>query len=311
MNNRFLHILREEGIVDEGGNPPSGGEPEGGGMQAALNNIDANKSQEPQQPSTPEFHISEEFADREWAKNIKSQQDLEQQFDNNQKLIGRKGIIIPGEEASEQEWAEYHRSLGVPDSVDDYELPQIEALKDVEPSEEALAEDKAFKELFKKHNVPKDMAAALYQDYKQQLYDQEVGANQEFNQFLDQLYGADPKVKSEKLTAFTERLQEALDPKYLPVIDRMDNASKLVLAGAVEMMHKRYGREGTFITPKTSDNSGTGRTQQAIQDDLIALHSKYNNVRAFSPEYTEYQKQENALKTELEKVLNKNVSNTY
>lgn len=321
LTSNFLCILREDGVVDEGGNPPGGGgttppegttSPEGtdtgnSGMQAAINNM--NKSGEP--PATPEFTVSQEFADREWAKNIKSQRDLEEQFDNNQKLIGRKGVLIPGENATEQEWAEYHRSMGVPASADDYELPQIEALKEYERTESDLAEDKAYKELFKKHNVPKETAAKLYQDYKQQLFDQEQAQTQEFNQFLDQLYGKDNNVKSEKLAKFKEALQSSLDAKYLPLIDRMDNASKLLLAGVTEMLHKRYGQAGTFIEPKTGNTGSTGRTQDSIQQDLIALHSKYHGVKPFTQEYQEYQKQENALKSELDKVLSKNVSNTY
>lgn len=58
----------------------------------------------------------------ELAKQANPIDELYKQFDNQQSLIGRKdlGLQVPGEQATEQEWKDFHVKLGAHDSADKY-----------------------------------------------------------------------------------------------------------------------------------------------------------------------------------------------
>jgi hypothetical protein len=56
---------------------------------------------------------------------INSIEDMAKSYVNAQGLIGKKGVIIPGEGASEEDWNKFHTDMGRPQEADAYEAPQI------------------------------------------------------------------------------------------------------------------------------------------------------------------------------------------
>jgi len=51
---------------------------------------------------------------------------LVKEFVNAQSLIGRKGILPPGEHSTIEDWARFYKQLGRPDSPEGYDLSKIE-----------------------------------------------------------------------------------------------------------------------------------------------------------------------------------------
>lgn len=48
--------------------------------------------------------------------------ELARSFIETKKLVGQKGVTVPGENATDQEWAAFHRSIGTPESADGYKI---------------------------------------------------------------------------------------------------------------------------------------------------------------------------------------------
>lgn len=45
------------------------------------------------------------------------------------KTVGKDGVRVPKEDAPPEEWAKFHQALGVPETPDKYELPEIEGIQ--------------------------------------------------------------------------------------------------------------------------------------------------------------------------------------
>ena len=66
--------------------------------------------------------VQSKFKDNSVVMNTKSAEDAITQLINAQKLVGSNKVALPGENASEDEWAEFFSKVGRPDTADDYKL---------------------------------------------------------------------------------------------------------------------------------------------------------------------------------------------
>lgn len=57
-------------------------------------------------------------------KPIKDITSLAKSYVHAQQMVGKDKVIIPGKNASEQEWNQLYQKLGLPESVDKYEVPE-------------------------------------------------------------------------------------------------------------------------------------------------------------------------------------------
>lgn len=83
---------------------------------------------------------------------------LTKAFIHAQSLVGKKGAIVPGEKATEEEWQSFYKAIGVPDS-EKYDVP---APKDYKMPDEM---SKAFKEVALKNGLLPKQAAGLLDWY--------------------------------------------------------------------------------------------------------------------------------------------------
>ena len=95
------------------------------------------------------------YRDVEWAKNVKSPEDLFTQFDNAQKLIG-KSVQVPAEDAPPEDWGKVYNKLGRPEKPEDYGL-KLEETADAALKEQASALSKIFHD----NGLSKKQAAKL------------------------------------------------------------------------------------------------------------------------------------------------------
>ncbi len=77
-------------------------------------------------PSEPMFkqYIPEESKDAPFWGKITDDASLVKAYINAQGLIGKKGVILPGEKDSPEIWGEFYKALGRPESPDKYEIPK-------------------------------------------------------------------------------------------------------------------------------------------------------------------------------------------
>lgn len=82
-----------------------------------------------------------------------------------EKLIGKKGIIKPGENASPEELNKFYNELGRPEKPEDYGFKRPENWPKEFQFSEALVPK--VQEMFHKRGIPADMAQGLWEDYHQ------------------------------------------------------------------------------------------------------------------------------------------------
>lgn len=75
----------------------------------------------------PSFKIPDEYKDKGWAQDIKSEGDFFKSYDNAQTLIGKRPAGIPTKEASDAEWETFYKAAGRPDEAS-YEFKTPESL---------------------------------------------------------------------------------------------------------------------------------------------------------------------------------------
>lgn len=95
--------------------------------------------------------------------------DLAKAYQHAHSLIGKKGVIVPGEKASDQEWEHFFKSVGRPD-LDKYE---VAAPKDKKVNPELVAK---FKEAAHKTGLLPKQAQKVLEFYVEQEHEASVQA---------------------------------------------------------------------------------------------------------------------------------------
>lgn len=105
--------------------------------------------------------LPDEFAStRESLSKFKNVNDLIKAYDSANKLVGRKGVILPEANSSPEEVAAYRKAMGVPESPDGYAK---ETMPDAIPEGIQWSDEiaKSYFEVAHKHNIPPSAMKAL------------------------------------------------------------------------------------------------------------------------------------------------------
>ncbi len=97
--------------ASDGGEPPAGGDPA------------------PSPPADWKSGLPEELRNDPSIANVKGVEDLAKEHVNVQRLIGKRGVTLPGKDATAEEWDSFYNEIGRPESADQYDL------KDFKPPE--------------------------------------------------------------------------------------------------------------------------------------------------------------------------------
>lgn len=73
-----------------------------------------------------EFAVPEKYKDAKWAKNIGSTEDMFNQMENLQRMLGGEKIALPKDDADVEQWDKIYEVMGRPDKVDGYKMPEVE-----------------------------------------------------------------------------------------------------------------------------------------------------------------------------------------
>ena len=101
-----------------------------------------------------DFEVPAEFAEAEWAKDIDSVDKLWAKTANSQELVGRKGILVPPEYASDEDKTKFKQEVlrnhfGAGASVEDYKFKA--ALEGVQRDDDLSS---VMKQKFFDHQLP-------------------------------------------------------------------------------------------------------------------------------------------------------------
>jgi hypothetical protein len=112
----------------------------------------------------PDFStlIPQEYKGHPSLAPIKDMGGLVKSFISAQEMVGKNKVVLPGENATEQDWAEFYGKLGRPESPDKYGIaPPKDLPEGFQVNEEYL---KTLGTLFHKHGLTTKQAQALFND---------------------------------------------------------------------------------------------------------------------------------------------------
>lgn len=227
--------------------------------------------------------IKGELKDNEYLKGFGNVTELSQSaVDNHKELAELKEsldnrILKPGENASEEEIAAYHKALGVPEDVKGYELDGIKIPDELKEVEEHLNLGK-WVDTFKKLNVPKEMAQELIGAYlentKSQLADEAEAKVQRTKDTLDELntaWGKDApgntEVAKRALDVFASRTPFPVEK--VEAITKGEFGDHPVVIALFNEVYRAIGDDSFFAGDKgggakDADTRPRGRAGQAL-----------------------------------------------
>lgn len=209
------------------------------------------KTQDFKDKRITDFKIPDEFKDEKWAKQIKTENDLWNQFSNAQKLIGQKGL------------------LGAPENPEEYTFKSIEDLKDIDRDENI---DNKVKNLLHKHKIPKEIGEALVQDYENLVYEiqkpnieNQQKVEKDFIELRKQVFGD----KADSVTEdFKSIMRDTLgDKKHLA--DKMmelPNDQLVTLMTFAKNIHDKYVGEKKIPASSSTTTSQGGDLKSQFQE---------------------------------------------
>lgn len=227
-----------------GGTGPAGG----GGNPPALSTV-----------------IPESYRDKDWVKqNTKDPETFFKWVDNLNTTVGKKGVLIPGDKATPEEITNFRTALGVPAKPEEYEFVDIDELKD---SKRIPETDLAVKKLMHEAGIPKEAAKKLQSGFEKMMYAEHqkiVTANKAVDEAFDKatlkLFG---DKKELVLTNAKKLIQENTPPEILPMVDKLDNDTLLVLAATLNGIVNKYIKEDGFRGGTGGAGTG-GETYEAL-----------------------------------------------
>lgn len=212
--------------------------------------------------TTTEFKVPDEYKEKGWIKNIKSEQDVWKMLDNAQSLIGKKTVVPDLEKASPEEIESYYSQLRPKDKAYDFDGIEDDAKKAV------------FSEMLYKNGISKKQGSDLvkqYQEYEKSLIEQ-LTSESGFIEEMKASFGEDYKKKGgETLSA----IKQVLTEQDQIALDQMPNNVHGLVYRLVSSITEKYGAKelGLGGTSKGSDGSPAPSSGElkALQDQLQAL----------------------------------------
>lgn len=223
--------------------------------------------------------LPQEIRGEDSLKNMLSIETLARSYVHAQKMVGAEKIPIPGKHASESDWQQFYQKVGLPESVDKYEVNKP---KDAKYVDDSLVND--LKPVAHKLGIlPKQLNEVLnwYEERSGKLTQaQEANQNASFNQELKGLQTEWGKAYESRLSLANRTLEEIGGPELSAYVSEsgLGNNVKLVkLLGLVgEKLFREDGvpKDGTGGIPTVFDPA-TAR-EKATQITMDASHPYHN-----------------------------------
>lgn len=159
---------------------------------------------------------------------FKSVDDLAKSYVQTKAMVGKKGVILPGEGAKDEEWEPVYNQLGRPEKSDAYKVPQIEL-----PKGQQLRAD-----MLKEFNEFAHKAGLTQKQYEKALT---WRVQTELGEFAAQ-QKAHEEAEAESETA----LRSAWKDKYDANNQAFEKMVKTFGKDKAETLLKKYGKDAEF-----------------------------------------------------------------
>lgn len=242
--------------------------------------VGMNPFEAPPEPpqELPDFSsiVPKEYADEPWVKDTKDIQSFFKRFKDNHAMAGQKPAGIPQDTASPEEWATFHKAMGVPEEAGGYVLPET---PEGTPRNELF--DTGIKDLLHGAHVSQkqyDEMAPKFDALMASLQEAENAARDvQFSELSGKLFGDNQD------QAF--KVAKSLMAKYAPEgmqehIDKLGNYELMVMTSVLNGVQKDFISEDQL-----PDDPAVLVPGQSVEE----LRTEARRLQA-SPEYTDFTK---------------------
>lgn len=286
-------------------------------MTEAAAQTSANTQQSSQEtqstPTNSGFAVPEAYADRGWAKDIKSPDDLWKLTDNAQSLIGKRPAGIPTKDAAPEEWEKFYTALGRPDAPDKYEIQTTVEL----PEGADLSKYEAnAKQIAHKLGLSNEKANQLWNDYLSMELEavgearkgaeaQQAEHDKRFDELTKSLFGDKYGEASAQAQSF---LKSTLPADLVPVVQRLSDNDPEALVALIKVAHsaeseiakirKEYGAEDKL----SSGGQAAGEGLNEINKKIIEAKARYQKADVFSQDRKDAEAEIESLREKLKRL---------
>ena len=272
------------------------GEPIGGVDQIGDGNVaEANLNANVGEPKAgEEFSVPQEYADRPYTKDIKSNDDLWKKLDGSQSLLGKpKEGGVPDVNADDAAWDAFYKSAGRPENAADYKFNREglnqEFVKDF--ANDDL--DNATKDIFLKAGISQKQADILQPEFEKMMETinaEQLGNVNQANVDFDKLAADTFGDKEDQVMADTKALIAENTPDgFKDHIENLPNESLIVMAGVLNNIKNKYINEDS-LDPSHKSVSGV-QGEQGLREEARKLMQGDDYRNAFSPNHEKVKKE--------------------
>lgn len=204
--------------------------------------------------------------------NVKSAEDLAQQFINAQKLIGKKNSEPA--EGSDEDYKKFYKGIGMPEDVSGYEFQEVEGLADTGFDVEG------FKQIAHEAGLTKRQAETAFNKMSEQLMgnlkiqnEQKTQRDQEFLKMAHDSFGGE-EAWSKASAQAQQVLIDTVPQEIRANIKDMDNKSILSMVYAINKAQEAFTKEDQ---PLSTKNSAGGNSLDSPLDIKDKMKEIYNN----------------------------------
>jgi hypothetical protein len=210
---------------------------------------------------------------------IKNVQELAKSFVHAQELVGKKGVILPTDEADQEGWSVVNKALGVPELADDYKFPELEL-----PEGMTLDEDmqKWFRQAAHKAGMPQRAVDKLYKDYA----DRQVAQLTSYKKQMEERRGsAEQQLRQEWGKDFDNRLAGAQrllrtfgDEQLVQYMDQSGYGNDPAL---IRLLSNIAGKLGNDVLVEGSSGGGFGMTPTMAKAEINTKKADTDFMRRY------------------------------
>ena len=234
---------------------------------------DQQSETQPTEQQTNNEWLPEEYrADKSFAK-FKDINGLAKSYKEMQSMLGKKGSAIPTAESSAEEWGNFYKQLGVPESAADYKFETDAELKLPESLSDASMQ-KIYQDVFKEANLTPQQAQIIWNARNKYLADEIANQQAEYNKNVENVTNQLKKDWGDKFDAELNKALQSFrylypdtEPKDFPLVNNLDFVRTL------NKIHSLIG-DDKIIQTKTPGNS-LAAVEAEIND--ILNNADYHN----------------------------------
>lgn len=232
--------------------------------------------------SVPEEYRTKEYI-QNFAKTDDPKKEMFKSFDSAHSMVGARAEIKPLDaNATDDQKKEYYKKLGVPDDVKEYKAGEATWSDEDKEVGQFVAANSSPKLVERMANVSQKLgltpaqfkglteewSKAIVSEHKDQLKTQLSNQAQSKTRDEDFAKEADKAFGNRKdvvLSNGKQMLEDAVNPAFKESLKTLDNKTLIILASALDGIHAKYIREGSF-----SSNSGMAAPPPKTKEQLSA-----------------------------------------